>query len=609
MARSYVNYTGNGATRDYTFSFPYLNLLHLHVFVQGLEQTPNVDFTFTGTSSIQFSVAPLEGELITIRRLTSLDARLVNFTNGSILDESTQNTDSKQAFYLVQEAYDILNLAGEDGSAAFTSRDSILSALTGWIDESHLAQTLAGPLSYLTNQWAWAELFDPSTLDVYEEGTYTDKLAEDHAYIQVMDDRIDAVVADTDGNTALLSLLSSEFFVKLDNNGNVAGFGLYNGEVSEFIVNVDKFAVIKSDGTGTKTPFVIDVASGNIGIDGNLIVTGSVTAGKLAADSVVASNINVSNLAAINADLGTITAGIIRSTNWGTSAGSELLLSNGTFKYGGSAAPALEWDGSDLNISTGGDVTIDLGGNLTLKGSDTVPGKLVFDGASYDVTFGMSSSGANLTLEPNTDGAITFFMGLSGGNKFKALNFAVKESVTIQSADGSNSAASWATVGSGLSRVGFTTWRTGGVYREVTLWNSASDSRFIPEQDNLIQLGDSSNRWTAVYAVNGTIQTSDERDKECIVNTPLGLDFVNKLRPVNYKYIDVSLGGTRQGLIAQEVEEVLDGQPLSALHYDEKTDRYGINYAEFVPSLIKAVQELDAKVKRMEKNAHGKPAD
>jgi hypothetical protein len=43
---------------------------------------------------------------------------------------------------------------------------------------------------------------------------------------------------------------------------------------------------------------------------------------------------------------------------------------------------------------------------------------------------------------------------------------------------------------------------------------SATDKRFQPYADNAIKLGLSTRRWTEVYAVNGTIQTSDVEAKE-----------------------------------------------------------------------------------------------
>jgi len=60
-------------------------------------------------------------------------------------------------------------------------------------------------------------------------------------------------------------------------------------------------------------------------------------------------------------------------------------------------------------------------------------------------------------------------------------------------------------------------------------------AEFLPRTDNTYDLGSSILRWGNVYAANGTIQTSDETTKQDIVDSDLGLDFINDLRPVKYK--------------------------------------------------------------------------
>jgi len=86
---------------------------------------------------------------------------------------------------------------------------------------------------------------------------------------------------------------------------------------------------------------VIDwVTEGETTIKGDCIKTGSITADKL----------DVSELSAIAADVGILTAGLLQSSNWGEDAGSEFNLDDGTFRLGGSAAPALSWNGTELTL-------------------------------------------------------------------------------------------------------------------------------------------------------------------------------------------------------------------------------------------------------------------
>lgn len=124
-----------------------------------------------------------------------------------------------------------------------------------------------------------------------------------------------------------------------------------------------------------------------------------------------------------------------------------------------------------------------------------------------------------------------------------------------------------------------------------------------PSADNTYQLGDSTHRFTAVYAVNGTIQTSDLREKENIQGSDLGLEFINQLRPVSYSWKSGPDKILHYGLIAQETEKVVSGahkqlvgQTIPIVDHDAKTDKYGIRYTELISPLIKAIQELAGKL-------------
>tara|TARA_R100001463_G_scaffold29672_1_gene67510 strand:- start:152 stop:1306 length:1155 start_codon:yes stop_codon:yes gene_type:complete len=150
-------------------------------------------------------------------------------------------------------------------------------------------------------------------------------------------------------------------------------------------------------------------------------------------------------------------------------------------------------------------------------------------------------------------------------------------------------------------------------------------SKAIEPMDNdTYDLGTSSKKWDDVYATNGSIQTSDRTQKNTIVDSDLGLSFVNKLKPVSYKFNNKTR--THYGLIAQDVETVLsdiskpttgfagfikeaipdivykeaeanipEGKKAGDLKVAAHTE-YGLRYGEFISPLIKAVQELSAEV-------------
>lgn len=132
----------------------------------------------------------------------------------------------------------------------------------------------------------------------------------------------------------------------------------------------------------------------------------------------------------------------------------------------------------------------------------------------------------------------------------------------------------------------------------VTTW---TNTRFRPSSDNAIQLGESGLRWTAVYAVNGTIQTSDMTLKER-KGDALGLDFVNDLKPFQGRWKDEDDAACRQFLSAQDVHRSLEAAGInpedSGMWHDGKHE--GLNYSEMVPVLVKAVQELTARLEAVE---------
>jgi hypothetical protein len=143
--------------------------------------------------------------------------------------------------------------------------------------------------------------------------------------------------------------------------------------------------------------------------------------------------------------------------------------------------------------------------------------------------------------------------------------------------------------------------------------------------DNSSALGTTTFRFTQVCAVNGTIQTSDLREKKDIQASNLGLEFITKLKPVSYKWKigenivtaeedGVSENGevkykqvitpregkrTHYGLIAQEVKEVLGDVDFGGFIHDSESGFMGLRYDQFISPLIKAIQEQQAQIEEL----------
>lgn len=129
-----------------------------------------------------------------------------------------------------------------------------------------------------------------------------------------------------------------------------------------------------------------------------------------------------------------------------------------------------------------------------------------------------------------------------------------------------------------------------------------------PSVDNAYTLGDATHRFSDVYSVNAANNTSDSREKKQIIDSDLGLDFIRKLRPVSYFWKSGVDETQHYGLIAQETEQAIadsknqaaDIQKPIIVTYDKENDRYGLRYTELISPIIKAIQELSAKVLKLE---------
>ncbi|BCV07254.1 MAG: hypothetical protein CM1200mV1_230 [uncultured marine virus] len=223
-----------------------------------------------------------------------------------------------------------------------------------------------------------------------------------------------------------------------------------------------------------------------------------------------------------------------------------------------------------------------------------------------DITIGGSGHrGITVRSDDSNEASVFFSDGTSGGAEYVG-------ALTYQHANDSLNFYA-----SGIHAL---VLNSGGVLEKYG--NSAS-ARIIPQSDNAGYIGESSHRWQAIYAVNGSIQTSDKNLKTEITDSALGLDFVKALRPVSYKWIsggkhfeydkdddrksnptitDVAGKRNHYGLIAQEVKEALGDTDFGGWVSEDVTDEnatQSLRYDQFIAPLIKAVQELNAEIETL----------
>jgi hypothetical protein len=144
--------------------------------------------------------------------------------------------------------------------------------------------------------------------------------------------------------------------------------------------------------------------------------------------------------------------------------------------------------------------------------------------------------------------------------------------------------------------------------------------------NNSINLGDPN---TTLYAHSVAVP-SDQRDKMNIRDTVHGLDFITKIRAVDYRWNyresyrssevidgqiiektlpnDGSKSGQRfhHGIVAQELQQLIqdtgvDFGGFQDLSVKGGTDRLKVNYLEFIGPLIKSVQQLKEEIDLLKK--------
>jgi hypothetical protein len=123
---------------------------------------------------------------------------------------------------------------------------------------------------------------------------------------------------------------------------------------------------------------------------------------------------------------------------------------------------------------------------------------------------------------------------------------------------------------------------------------------------NEITLGNSS-----ISTLRCQVQTisslSDRRDKKDIEELPLGIDFINTLKPVKFTWNmrdGAKVGQQEAGFIAQDLDEAqidAGAEDYLSLVLKNNPEKLEASYGKLVPVLVKAVQELSAEIATLKK--------
>ena len=140
-----VSYTGNGSTTNYAITFPFIDSTHVKAYING---TITSAFTIS-SSTLIFTTAPANGATIRIERQTPIDARLINFTDGSVLTEADLDASADQNFYVAQEITDeSLSSLKLDTDDKFDAQSKIIKNVANPVNNNDAVNK-----TYLENTW------------------------------------------------------------------------------------------------------------------------------------------------------------------------------------------------------------------------------------------------------------------------------------------------------------------------------------------------------------------------------------------------------------------------------------------------------------------------
>lgn len=255
-----------------------------------------------------------------------------------------------------------------------------------------------------------------------------------------------------------------------------------------------------------------------------------------------------------------------------------------------------------------------LAGQVVTSSQNTIVG----DSAMFATTTGGANTAIGYNaLVANTTGANNTAIGSQSliSNQTGSRNVALGR-VTLISATGSDNTAIGTTALNACTSGQYNSALGGQALMNLTTFDNCAGVGFNSQVtgSNQVQLGDSS---TTTYAYGAVQDRSDARDKADVRDTVLGLDFINALRPVDFKwdlredYDWQEKDGSKKrdrfhhGLIAQEVRAVCDAAGVDFGGFQDHSIKGGkdvlsIGYAELIGPLIKAVQQLSARVAELE---------
>ena len=138
-------YEGDGSTRTFPITFPYISDQHIRVRINTVEQLRPLGFQVQG-GQVVLGLVPPVGAAVEIIRQTPISQKLVQFQNGAVLTEAELNLAVRQLMFLIQEQQDTYDVALGNGLNRFASEAGLVPGTATQLIDSLVQEVLSSAL-------------------------------------------------------------------------------------------------------------------------------------------------------------------------------------------------------------------------------------------------------------------------------------------------------------------------------------------------------------------------------------------------------------------------------------------------------------------------------
>ena len=312
-----VTYTGNGSTTSYAIPFSYIDSSHVKAYING---TITSAFTVS-TSTLTFTSAPANGATIRIERQTPLDARLVDFADGSVLTEADLDRSANQNFFIAQEvADDAINNLAVDTDDKYNAQSKVIKNLANPVNANDAVNK-----TYLEN--TWLSTADKATLtnlnsNIASVNTVNTNIANVNTVASDLNEavsEINTVAVDiTNVNTVGTNIANVNTVA--GNNANITTVAGANANITTVAGANANITAVAGQITPTNNISTVAGAVANIGTVATDIANVNTVGGAIAnVNTVAGANANITTVAGANANIGTVATNIANVNSVGGS--------------------------------------------------------------------------------------------------------------------------------------------------------------------------------------------------------------------------------------------------------------------------------------------------